>query len=281
MAKALRRRTTVAAIVVIAAAACATPSRTGGETRLRVMSYNIQAGGGHLDSIAAVIRSQTPDIVGLQEVDVHWADRSNFVDQATELGAKLGMQVRFAPIYRIPNANPALPMREYGVAVLSRFPITAFVNDSLTRLSTQDANAAPARVPGMVDALVSVAGRSVRVLVTHLDYRADPAVRIQQIAETLDYLSRRSIPTILCGDLNAPPDAAELNPLFRSLRDSWTLAGTGDSLTYPAAAPMKRIDYVLTSPHFEVRSARVPASMASDHRPIVSDLTLRDAPASR
>ena len=50
------------------------------------MSYNSEAGNHDSNRIADVIRASTPDVVGLQEVDVHWAERSNFADQATVLG---------------------------------------------------------------------------------------------------------------------------------------------------------------------------------------------------
>jgi endonuclease/exonuclease/phosphatase family metal-dependent hydrolase len=237
------------------------------------MSYNIQYGGGDLDGTAAAIRAAAPDVVALQEVDVHWAERSGFADQAAALGARLGMEVRFAPIYRLPGADPTRPPREFGVALLSRYPIVRFENDSLTRLSTQDANATPAPAPGLLDATIDVRGTRVRVLTTHLDYRADPAVRACQVAELLALTGPSGTPTLLLGDLNAPPDAPELQPLLRRLRDAWPHSA-GPGLTYPAAAPTKRIDYVLVSPDVRVRAARVPDTRASDHRPVVVDLVL-------
>lgn len=271
MAKALKGFAAAAALGL--AAACASPSARAGEPALRVASFNIQAGGGNLERTIAAIRAMKPDIVGLQEVDVHWSDRSQFADQATALGAALGMHVRFAPIYRIPSADASRPPREFGVALLSRFPIVQFRNDSLTRHSTQEPNAAPAPMPGLLNAMVLVDGVPVRVMSTHLDYRADPAVRAKQVSEMLLRLSS-SEPTILLGDLNAPPDAQELAPLFAPLRDAWTVAA-GDGLTYPAEKPVKRIDYVLVSSHFEARSAAVIPGTASDHRPVIAELVLR------
>ena len=84
-------------------------------------------------------------------------------------------------------------------------------------------------------------------------------------------------PTILIGDLNAEPGAAELQPLLARLRDAWD-PGAGPGLTFPADTPVKRIDYVLVSRHFDVHTTRVPVSVASDHRPVVVDLTLRVGP---
>jgi endonuclease/exonuclease/phosphatase family metal-dependent hydrolase len=241
---------------------------------LRVMSYNIQAGGGNLDSIADVIRSSGATLVALQEVDVHWDKRSGFADQATELATKLGLEMRFAPIYRLPGAEANSPPREYGVALLSRYPIVAFTNHPITRLSTQGNNASPTPMPGFLEATIDVRGRRVRVFNTHLDYRGDPTVRRQQVSESLEIIGDSATPILMFGDLNAVPVAPELQPLFARLRDGWPdTAGAG--FTYPAVKPVRRIDYVLASRHFRVIYARVPDSKASDHRPVIMDLVLR------
>lgn len=241
---------------------------------LRVMTYNIQAGGGNLDSIAAVIRSSGATLVALQEVDVHWDKRSGFADQATELAGKLGVQMRFAPIYRLPGADSASPPRQYGVALLSRYPIIAFTNHTITRLSTQSTNASPTPMPGFLEATIDVRGRRVRVFNTHLDYRGDPTVRRLQVSESLAIIGDAATPVLLFGDLNAVPTAPELQPLFARLHDGWPdIAGVG--FTYPAVKPVRRIDYVLVSEHFRVIYARVPDTRASDHRPVVMDLLIK------
>lgn len=252
---------------------------TRGELALRVMTYNIAAGtaggaGGDttgLLRIANTIREANADIVALQEVDVHWSARSGFADQAATLARSLGMEVRFAPIYH--NASESGPAKEYGVAMLSRFPVTSFRNHNLTRLSTQQAGLAPTPAPGLLDATVSVRGVAIRVLNTHLDYRADPAVRVTQTREMLAIIGTVAMPTLVFGDLNATPDAVELQPFFRTLNDAWR-DEAGEGYSYPAKAPTKRIDYVLYSNHFRAVTARVINTDASDHRPVLAELTL-------
>jgi endonuclease/exonuclease/phosphatase family metal-dependent hydrolase len=267
------RRLVTAWATAAAVAGCASLPNAGGGVPLRVMSYNIRSGNGSLDGTAAAIRASSPDAVALQEVDVHWAERSGFADQAAGLAERLGMQVRFAHIYRLPGASASQPPREFGVALLSRYPIVRWRNDTLTRLSTQVPNAVPAPMPGLLEATLDVRGTSVRVLNTHLDYRADPAVRRTQVAELVARVDASPVPTIVFGDMNAAPDAPELQPLLRRLRDAWP-RDSGAGYTYPAEAPDRRIDYVLVSPHFDVRAASVPATDASDHRPVVVDLVL-------
>ena len=272
----LRRLAICLALAACASAPHAVPSSTARRATtatLRVMTYNIHAGHGDIDRTAATIRALAPDIVGLEEVDVHWADRSGFVDQANRLGASLGMAVRFAPIYELPGVTDTAPKRMFGVALLSRYPIVVWENDTLTRLSTQTENAVPTRMPGLLAATIDVHGTTVRVFVTHLDYRKDPSVRRTQVAEMLARIGPVASPTLLLGDMNASPDAAELQPLFSRLRDSWSPTA-GPGFTYPADTPTERIDYVLVSPNERVDTAFVPVVPdASDHRPVVVDLS--------
>jgi endonuclease/exonuclease/phosphatase family metal-dependent hydrolase len=262
----------VAAVVFSAACGPFQRSGRGASGRsLRVVTYNIHAGHGDLARTTETIRALSPDMVALQEVDVHWSDRSGFVDQVGALASALGMEARFAPIYSLPNRENAAVPREFGVALLSRHHIASWRNDTLTRLSTQDSNAVPAPAPGLLEAVVDVRGSRVHVFNTHLDYRADPSVRRTQAREMAAAIARVDEPLLVFGDLNATPDAPELAPLFARLRDAWP-ADSGPGYTYPADKPTKRIDYVLFSREFRVVTARVPVIETSDHRPVVVDL---------
>ncbi|HEY0242195.1 MAG TPA: endonuclease/exonuclease/phosphatase family protein [Gemmatimonadaceae bacterium] len=255
--------------------ACATAKGSLDQcTPFSVMSWNIAAGGGNLSRIAEKIGASSVDIAALQEVDVRWSERSAFVDQADSLAKLLNMSVRFAPIYRIPDTLRR--SREFGVAILSRYPIVTWRNHEITRLSTQQQNAAPAKAPGFLEVVIDVRGTKVRAFSTHLDYRADPHVRRMQVAEMLDVIHYAKMPTILAGDLNAPPDAPELKPLWM-LRDA-APAWDGGAKTYPAQSPAKRIDYVLVSDEFTVTGARVEATDASDHRPVI--MVMKPCPSS-
>lgn len=244
---------------------------------IRVLSYNIHTGigaDGRLDlaRTARTIRDTGADIVGLEEVDQHWAARSGYADQAAELAARTGMHVFFAPIYDLPAEQGHLDRRRYGVAVLSRFPFLRTENHPLTRLSTVDPNPVPAPAPGFAEAEVRVRGERLHVYVTHLDYRPDPSIRRVQVGETVRALDQDGARAkqLLLGDFNATPAAPELAPLLRRVRD----AGPPDP-TYPAEAPTAKIDFVTTSGGFGVCEAAVPVTRASDHRPVLAALTLR------
>ncbi|MFG2680946.1 endonuclease/exonuclease/phosphatase family protein [Streptomyces sp. NPDC048392] len=280
-ARTLMQLSVTGALLTLAVAAPPASAGQGHPVPLRVATYNIHAGAGSdgvfdLDRQAAALRALDADVIGLQEVDVHWGARSRGLDVAGELARRLGMRVSFAPIYSLDPVTAGDPRREYGVAVLSRFPVRSATNHEITRLSTQDQNPVPAPAPGFGEVRLKVRGVPVQVFVTHLDYRADPAVRVAQVADTRRIMAREraALPgarQVLLGDFNAEPSAPELKPLWGELSDA--AAGTGG--TYPAASPVKRIDYVAVGKGVRVRDASVPEeSAASDHRPVVADVSL-------
>jgi endonuclease/exonuclease/phosphatase family metal-dependent hydrolase len=265
------------------AAADRAPAPSALQVPMRVMSYNIHTGIGEdsrldLARTAATIRDSGAEVVGIQEADVHWAARSAWADQVGDLAAALGMRSCFAPIYSFSPPPGSEQRREYGVAVLSRHPIVSCENHDLARLSTQDPNPAPAPGPGLPEAVVETTGARVHVYVTHLDFRADPSVRRQQVADTLRILDEDEpgAQQLLLGDFNAEPQASELQPLWHRMTDAWAVVhGPAGGLTYPAITPVKRIDYVTASRGIAVSSATVVESTASDHRPVVADLVVR------
>jgi endonuclease/exonuclease/phosphatase family metal-dependent hydrolase len=257
-------------VLVLLSLLIAAPADAAPPVSLRVLTFNIHTGIGSdgaldLARTAGAVRDSRADVVGLQEVDVHWDARSDFRDQARDLARLLGMRVFFAPIYDLPGT----PRRQYGVAILSRFPVLGTTNHLITRLSTQEDNPTPAPAPGFAEAVLLVHGRPVHVYSTHLDYRADPAVRVLQVADTLRIMARDRGPKVLLGDFNAVHDAPELAPLWTALTD---VAPTG--ATYPADVPTKRIDYVAVSRDVVAHAATVPPTLASDHRPVLADLAL-------
>lgn len=276
----LRRRTVevliAAGLLGVAAVPPAGAAGQGRSVPLRVATYNIHAGAGmdnvfDLDRQTAQLRALDADVIGLQEVDVHWDTRSQWRDVAAELAERLDMQVSFAPIYSLDPTTPGAPRREYGVAVLSRYRIVSAENHDITRLSTQVPDPVPAPAPGFGEVVVQVKGVPVHVYVTHLDYRPDPSVRMAQVADTRRIMAEDRGRKVLLGDFNAEPGAPELAPLWNELAD----ADPG-APTFPALDPVKRIDFVAVSKDgVRVRDAAVAETLASDHRPVVADLLLR------
>ena len=287
----MRRIVTLTALVIgvlllgelrpAGAAPATEPPAYGLPVSLRVVSYNIHAGAGmdnrfDLDRQVAAIRALDADVVALQEVDVFWGARSGWRDLATELAEAFDMAVFFGPIYSLDPLSSEAPRREYGLAILSRYPIVHAINHEITRLSTQVPNPTPALAPGFPEVVVNARGALVHVYATHLDYRADPTVRRLQVADMNRIMAdARGTQWVLLGDFNAEPFAPELAPLWSYLTDAWTAAnGPAGGRTYPATSATKRIDYVAVSSAVRVDGCAIPATLASDHLPVVADLTV-------
>ena len=122
------------------------------------------------------------------------------------------------------------------------------------------------------------AGAKLQFLVTHVDHKANPAHRAQQVArirELFPATSADAIPAILAGDLNAPPDSE----VVKSLLADWTDSAAGKTfLTCPTNPPRVKIDYVLYRPASAWRVVETQAlqeATASDHLPVLAILERR------
>ena len=287
-----------------------------GASSLRVMTYNIKHGQGNddcddatpaagdvpavqcavdLDRTTGVIEALDPDIAAIQEVDRFWA-RSGGIDQTEELGNDLDMETCFAANLDHGPDNHADEDHEYGTLILSRFPILSCEN---TLLPTEDGW----EPRGLLEARIDVDEiGEVAVLGTHLqsNRRAEEEEAARLRTEQVDFITERvasiDVPLVLMGDLNAEPDDPELEPLFApdgGLEDAWTIAGVPadpdstpdtEGFTVPAERtgdPENQIDYIFAAAPFTFESAEVvideETRMASDHYPVVADLTLIEA----
>lgn len=243
----------------------------GRERHIRVASFNIHHGVGldgrlDLERIAGVIEAQAPDVIGLQEVDRHFGERSQFVDQARWLAERLDMHVVFGANLDLEPLTPGAERRQYGTAILSRHRIRQWRNTLLPRPGGGEQR-------GLLEAVISVRGTRVRAFNTHLQHDSQ-AERLAQVAAIQEIVGRSRESVVLVGDLNATPDSQEIAAITQDLTDAWVEGGEGDGYTYDAATPHARIDYVLTSSDVVTLAAAVVTSDAADHLPVVADLVL-------
>src|SRR5918995_5596510 len=270
---------TLLATVLALTAGVAVPAATAldagapaAERELRVASFNIHHGVGldgllDLERIAAVVEETDAEVVGLQEVDNHWSERSNFVDQATWLAERLDMQVRFGANLDLDPPAPGAPRRQYGTAILSAHRIRAWTNTLLPRISDGGEQR------GLLEVQIKVRGIPVRVFNTHLQHDSQ-VERLAQVDRIRQVLATANESVVLLGDLNATPDTPEIAGLTDLLVDAWVTAGVGDGYTFDAATPHTRIDYVMSSGDIVARTAAVVTTDSSDHLPVVADLAL-------
>ena len=235
---------------------------------LRVLSYNIHHGegvDGHLDlgRIAALIRAVAPDVVALQEVDRH-AWRTLMVDQAAILGEATGLRPVFGEFMPFEGGS-------YGMALLSRWEILSERNLRLPDgIEPRSSVVLEVRPPG-----------GGRLVIAGVHFYASESERLAQAEALAAALDAESAPVLMAGDFNSERGSLvmeRLSPRWQVLEKT---AGTSP-LTFPSPEPDREIDFIVARrdvPIEVVRHVVLEEVVASDHRPILADLTV--GPPSR
>lgn len=234
---------------------------------LRVMTYNIHVGVGmdkklDLPRVADVINAQHPDLVALQEVD-RGVTRTQRIDEIVELSKLTRMEYAFA-------FNLHYQGGQYGVAILSRFPIRA--TDHRLFQNTREAERR-----GFIRAEVSVDGRVLNFVTTHLDYQYEDG-RLFEAQQLLRALKDVPGPLVIVGDFNDIPAGRAYQLMRYQFGDAWIESrSTDEGFSYPTDKPAKRIDYIFFRSTDRVRTKRawIVDTQASDHVPVVADLEIR------
>jgi endonuclease/exonuclease/phosphatase family metal-dependent hydrolase len=249
----------------------------------RIMTYNVHScrgTDGKLDvgRVAAVIAQSKPDIVALQELDVH-RPRTGRVDQAHAIAERLGMHFHF-------NAALDVADERYGDALLTALPMTLVKAGALPNLPRVKVRGRGLEDRGAVWVQIEVPcpsgkPKTLQVINTHLGL-IPPEQKVQ--AEALagpEWLGSKAAegPLILIGDFNATPRYACYKRFTKLLKDARKLApGKPGAPTFPARLPMIRIDHAFVSEDVQIDGVHAPdtalARVASDHLPLVVDFTL-------
>ncbi len=237
---------------------------------VRVVTYNVALREGMSDALADEIIRQHPDIICLQE-----SVRTYPPQNAGENNVGAAVFRHF----------PGWTMRGAGdTCILSRFPVRSS-NEHYLRLTrrtldvTLDTSHGPLRVlsthistafsgqakyNGLRSQLREIIPNAQKAAQARLD-------QIKPLDRALD--ANPGTPLILCGDFNTPPRGLFYRHLHSRLSDGFAESGNGLGLTFPARAPMIRIDYVWTR-GTHATSVRVGPQGASDHRMVIADIAL-------
>ncbi|MDN7246847.1 endonuclease/exonuclease/phosphatase family protein [Planococcus shenhongbingii] len=251
---------------------------------IKVMSFNIAHGLGmnnvvDLEKTASVIEQSEAEIVGLQELDRHFTERSEFIDQVDWLSSRLGMYGAFGANLDLEPNEPERPRRQYGNAVLSKHPIKYVENHLLTKVVSPIANS---EQRGMLEVVLEVKGTYLSFFNTHLSLKEEE-LKVS-IDEILEITEKSRFPKIITGDFNAAPDHLQIKRLENHYDDVFLKMDKDNSYTYPAPytheadgvklKPVTRIDYIFTDQNLEPAKATVIETAVSDHLPIAADLVL-------
>lgn len=238
---------------------------------LKVMSYNIHHANPpsrpdfiDLDAIAKVINNAKPDLVAVQEVDVHTRRSGSSLNEAEELGVKTGMQVYFAKAIDHDGGD-------YGVAILSRFPLTAGITYPLPVI---EGTKGEPRVLATVQ--IQLPGdQKVVFACTHLDAQRPDSNRVIQMKEIVKILRKETYPVIIAGDLNAVAGGEVINTLDQYFTRT---CKKNCGFTIPVDKPTKTIDFIAYSTDDPVKIIShkvIDEKYASDHLPVIAELQLK------
>jgi endonuclease/exonuclease/phosphatase family metal-dependent hydrolase len=253
---------------------------------MRVATFNILHGRSLTDNqvsvegLARAVRSLDADVLALQEVDRN-QPRSHGADLTAVAAEAMGaVDHRFvAALSGSPGATWVAATgaeqpdaAAYGIALLSRHPVTAWEIVRLPELRAP----VPMRFHGsrrptlirdeprvaMAAQVESPAG-PITVANTHLSFiRWWNRRQLRYLVRSLAPARR---PLLLMGDLNMGPERAV------SLTGLRTLAAHP---TFPADAPREQLDHVLADGPVRAHDSSVRRLALSDHRALVVDLTL-------
>lgn len=232
----------------------------------RVLTYNIHHANPpskpnviDIDAIANVIKQQQPDLIALQEVDVYTNRSGKTLNETSEIARLAGL-----PYYFFGKAID-YQGGEYGVAILSKYPLSSMANYPLPT-----AAGSGGELRTLATAIISLPGNKTIVFAsTHLDAQTSETNRLLQIQKITDILNPQTIPVILAGDFNAIPGSNTINILDGNFTRS-CISSCG--FTISAISPTKTIDFIAYRPSdkFTVTSHKViEEKYASDHLPVL------------
>jgi endonuclease/exonuclease/phosphatase family metal-dependent hydrolase len=239
--------------------------------KLKVMTFNIHHGKGsdgklNLKRIIQVIEESEADLIGLNEVDSYFSRRSDYLDQVSYLAKHLQMYSAFGASFTLKSRRSS-KLRQFGNAVLSRFPILSKQNHLF------DFYAGIIEGRALLEVSLQINQQCLNVFVTHLSL--NPVLHKKQTDLIIKKMMQKHSPMILLGDWNMRPSMMAWKKITNYLAD----VGVGDDFlfTFPSTRPKFQLDYIFVSKEFHVVAANVidTIPVASDHLPLTATLIMK------
>jgi len=246
---------------------CLSPDKQA--VKLKIMTYNIKHGKG-LDNIpdlsraAQIIKSQSPDLCGLQEID-KFCSRSDSIDQAGYLARATNMKGTFGKFMDLQGG-------EYGMATLSALPLI-----STKVLALPEGKYEPRS--SIVHEVEITEDHSIVFANVHFEWIGGEEGRINRLKQAkalVDYINSLNKASVITGDFNCTPGSQTMN-YFKE--QGFVFAEKGeDNLSFQGRNKAE-IDHVIfrntKNLEFELKSIKLlDEPLASDHRPLVAELSL-------
>ncbi|WCT11821.1 endonuclease/exonuclease/phosphatase family protein [Mucilaginibacter jinjuensis] len=265
---------------------------------IRIMTYNVHSFkkyGSKNDiwtkhEILDIIREHQPDILGFQE---YYTRKKGEYDMTDSIKSILNKANLYFEAVNYDNSRDA-----QGVAVFSKYPI---INKGFIQISEKG--------NGNQCIFIDVKNKEqiFRYYCVHLrsigfekeDYQYLDSVskkgktdmhsfrrigsklkqafiaRSKQVHLIKEQIKQCPYPYIIAGDFNDTPSSYAVHEMSTGLKNAFREKGNGLGRTYNGDFPNYQIDYILTSPRFNVEDYRVIEKRLSDHYPVYSDLVLK------
>ena len=231
---------------------------------MKIMVYNIWHGAIYpsreidLERLAGVIADEAPELIGLNEVRGRGVT-PEYTEQTEILSRLTGMEHSyFARAIYVNGTEP------YGNALLSRSPILSAQTIPVPDPQTRAVEGGYYESRCLLKAKLQ---NGLTVLVIH--FGLNPDERENAVNTVLEHLEDERC--VLMGDFNTEPDDPILAPIRARMKDTAEVFA-GERLSYPSHDPKIKIDYIFVSKDIEVRSADIPATVCSDHRPHMAEI---------
>jgi vancomycin resistance protein VanJ len=245
---------------------------------VRIMMWNVRGWSLGPQTAPSQIRSLAPDILCLAEAYPP-APRPGFPRSKVVLGNDGNWESQF-PGYQV--------LRAGDVSILSRFPLLSSSVRTLKGSYGRQLLIARWQTPRGPLTTVAVHVSTAlspeykaeneynkpsrwKQIIRHA--QATAQTRAAQWPAIQSSVAGVSGPYIVAGDFNNPPRGLLYHRLARNWQDGFGQAGWGCGYTFPAKHPLMRIDYIWASPSLRVNQCFSPETRASDHRPVVADVS--------
>jgi endonuclease/exonuclease/phosphatase family metal-dependent hydrolase len=216
-----------------------------------------------LAGITDFIRAESPDVVGLIEVDTG-SIRTGMLNQAEHIANSIGHYSTFQCKYGTGSFNTFVPIvRKQANAFLSAPHVHGerfhYFDTGIKRL------------------IIELELDDICVFLVHLSLKFRH--RQYQLRSLHDLIVQSHKPVIVAGDFNTFWGNHEIYLFMRAagLRS----ANSAGLPSFPAKVPRVELDFILVSEGIEVTDFRVPDVRFSDHRPLVCDFHVRADAAAR
>ena len=231
------------------------------------MSYNIRHGVG-LDTIldlsrsAKIIKSQAPDLCGLQEVD-NFCLRSDSIGQTDYLAQKTIMKGTFGKFMNFQGG-------EYGMATLTVKPLNS------TKVLQLPIGKYEPRT-SIVHEVQIAKGCNIVFANVHFEWisgKEGSSIRLSQAKTMMKYIDTLNKATIITGDFNCTPDSPTMQ-YFAEQGFMFVQKGE-DNLSFQGQNKAE-IDHVIYrnagNVEFKKKSVQlIKEPIVSDHRPLIVEL---------